>query len=515
MVTTQEKIEAEAQIRLAELGGLRTRQDDIEFGKSWIIPQHFREDLDGAIGELQRFREAQYTDIVVSRTFEYRPYDVAASLERVLKRDFGAAFQKPSGLRPPQRPTVNVGRRGDTPITITVPWGDMAFPWNLGTITTGIVNDPKKGPLGALHIGLQRRFEHHAEGLLKMVQAELEGASIYMGKVFTGNQMNPDFLDVGLIDPSKFVYTEQAWAQVNMNVLSWLNDWPLLEKHGIAGKRVVVLEGPYGTGKTGFLLAAAKAAEHQGVTTIMCKPGEDDPFSVLQTAYLYSGKGKRVMVVIEDIDTYASVNDGDYTSRLLEAFDGFEKGRNILVVMTTNFIDRLQKGMTRSGRLDGLIHIGPMDRQGVERLGRMVLAGSLAEDVDFDAVYAATKGFTPAFVREAFDRSMRYAIATHGQVDKIGTEELVNACQGLYRQLELHEGASSDRPQLPPLDAQFRATIEDAVLRAIDPDILRSEIVSDVADNTHGTVRNLLDRTNVKTENDRGTKAEGVLKVTD
>lgn len=515
MVTTQEKIEAEAQMRLAELGGMRTRQDDIEFGRSWVIPQHFREDLDGAIGELQRFREAQYTDIVVSRTFEYRPYDMAAALERVLKRDFGAAFQKPSGLRPPQRPTINVGRRGDTPITITVPWGDMAFPWNLGTITTGVSHDPKKGPLGQLHIKLQRRFEHHAEGLLKLVQLELEAASIYMGKAFTGHQMDPDFIDVDLIDPTKFVYTEQAWAQVNMNVLSWINDWDKLVQAGIAGKRSVVLEGPYGTGKTGFLLAAVKAAAAKGVTAIMCKPGEDDPFAVLQTAYLYSGKGKRVMVVIEDIDTYASVGDGDYTSRLLEAFDGFEKGRNILIVMTTNFIDRLQKGMTRSGRLDGLVHIGPMDRQGVERLCRMVLGQSLADEVDFDAVFAATKGFTPAFVREAFDRSMRYAIATHGRVDKIGTDDLVRACEGLYRQLELHEGASSDRPQLPALDAQFKVMVQEAVLEAIDPNNLSDEIVGGVARNTARTVRDLIDRTDVKTENDRGTKAKGILEVRD
>lgn len=515
MVTTQEKIEAEAMMRLAELGGLRTRQDDIEFGRSWIIPEHFREDLDGAIEELQRFREAQYTTIVVRRTFDYRPYDGAAALERVLKRDFGAAFQKPSGLRPPSRPTVNVGRHGDTPVTITVPWGDMAFPWNLGTITTDIERDPKKGPLFQLHISLQRRFEHHAEGLLKMVQQELEVASIYMGKAFTGNQMNPDFVDVDQIDPSKFVYTEEAWAQVNMNVLSWINDWGKLEQHGIAGKRVVVLEGPYGTGKTGFLLAATKAAESKGVTTIMCKPGEDDPFAVLQTAYLYSGKGKRVMVVIEDIDTYASVNDGDYTSRLLEAFDGFEKGRNILVVMTTNFIDRLQKGMTRSGRLDGLIHIGPMDRQGVERLCRMVLGGSLAEGVDFDAVFAATKGFTPAFVREAFDRSLRYAIATHGQVDKIGTDDLVAACQGLYRQLELHEGASSDRPQLPALDERFREMVREATMEAIDPDNLREQIVGAVQYNTSQTMKYRLNQTNVKTENSRGVTAEGVLEVRD
>lgn len=463
MPSTQELVEIEAQMRLAELGGMRTRQDDIEFGPSWQIPERFREDVDEAIQELVNYRDAQYTETVFSRKFNYRPYDGNHAVEQVLKRDFGASYQIKDGLgRKPERTTINVGIKGDTPLTTSVPIGNLAFPWGLGTIELGYQNDPEKGPLFYVHCHMQKRFESHAEGFFKLVQKELDENSIYRHRAFDGNIMNPNFYDTGSINPASFVYTERAWDQINTAILSAMRDVDALKARNLPTKRVVLLEGEFGTGKTGALRTAMKVAvEECDRTVIVCRPGVDDPFEALKSASLYASQNCPVLVLIEDIDTYTQgTADPHYVTRFLDAFDGIgSKDRNIMLVMTTNHVEKIHKGMMRPGRLDAVIHIGAMDRPGVEKLAKLVLGDSLAPDVDWDAVFEATEGFMPAFVREAIDGAVRYAIAKHGDVENITTTDLIRSIEGLYNQKRLQDEAIDAIKSLPDLEAVFASLI--------------------------------------------------------
>jgi transitional endoplasmic reticulum ATPase len=497
---------------LAELGGKRTRQDDIKFGKGWQVPVQFKEDLDGAIDELQQFRQAQYTQTTFTRKFDYRPYDGAAALERVLKRDFGASFQikDPYG-NPPERRTINVGIVGDEPITATIPWGDLHFPWGIGSITTDSIKDRERGSLFVLHCNMQKRFEDHAEGLFKLVHKELEEHSLYRGKAINGAPLDPGFYDTDLIKPEMFIYTEEAWAQINTHIVSAITDADRLQELEMPGKRVVLFEGPYGTGKTGGLRTAMKRAIEHGWTCITARPGVDDPFEVLQTAALYAKLGQRVLVLIEDIDTFASgQSDPNYTTKLLDKFDGIgTKTMNMVLVMTTNHVDKIHKGMMRPGRLDAVIHIGAMDRPGVEALTRMVLGDSLAPDVDFDAVFAATEGFMPAFVREAIDGAVRYAIAQHGDVSNITTGDLIRSCEGLYNQLNLQNNAVDVIKPLPELEEVFSHMIETKAKADVD----YAEVHRLALDAGLEAIETYMDKSKIYWEDEEGDQIEARLRI--
>jgi len=105
-----------------------------------------------------------------------------------------------------------------------------------------------------------------------------------------------------------------------------------------------------------------------------------------------------------------------------------------------------------------------MDRAGVEKLAKRVIGDALTDTCDHDAVFKAMKGFMPAFVKEAFDRSIRYSLArNNGVLGLIDTEDLVLAASGLRRQLDLMNGAS-DTIHKPSVDQAIGAIVKDKLL---------------------------------------------------
>lgn len=452
---------------LAVLGGARTKDDDITFeGTSFVFPEQFRGDLPGIQKFINRYVDAQGEIVIVSKTFDYRPHDGAHATFQMLKKFFGYAQSKAKqgmfGPEPPQELTIPIGFVDGKLQKITVPWGNMVLPLVGAILSMDTFYDPKKGPLFQLNTRCRKVQKEVIDGFYKVVEEYLQEHSIYRGHAVNGEM---EYFDTERVDPRQFVYSEQVWADAEAHIFSPMKHRKLLDSLGLDPKRVVLLEGPFGTGKSGLGRIAARVAVANGWTALFCRPGEDDPFAVMRTASLYLPiEGKEVggcMVFMEDIDVLSQRNnDPQYTSKLLDTFDGFEtKGRPFVLVLTTNHANEITQGMTRPGRIHGIISIGAMDRPGVERLTRTVIGDQLAEDVDFDQVYAATEGYMPAFVKEAIERALRYTIARTGEVSLITTEDLVHAMGSLRGQFDLHM-AANDRPdRAPTLDRALREAI--------------------------------------------------------
>src|SRR6185503_16685974 len=81
-------------------------------------------------------------------------------------------------------------------------------------------------------------------------------------------------------------------------------------------------------------------------------------------------------------------------------------------------------------RLDFVVDIAALDRNGTERLVRAVVApGKLDPTVDFDEVYKNMEKFEPAFVRATADRAKTFALTrAEGKPDYVlTTKDLVSA----------------------------------------------------------------------------------------
>lgn len=418
---------------------------------------------DKAFTVLERLRQESETPTTFERTFRYRPDDGAHATFWCMKKRWGMALGKPLetffGTIPAETRTINIAF-GET---MQVPWGRMEVPTLPGLqIHIAQIEDDELGPLFRLVAMGPKKFKDEMHGLFNDIQEYLQSNSIYRGKALIG-AAKMEFMNVD-IDRSKIVFSDDVEEMLDGAVWAPIRYADAFRRESIPLKRALLLHGPYGTGKSSAGLLTAQVAAQNGWTFLSAKPGRDKVEDVLRTARLY----EPAVVFVEDIDGEA--NDGDVTSvtRLLDAFDGITaKGGELMVVLTTNHLDRIHKGMLRPGRLDAIVEIAGLDRSGVERLIKAVVPeDKLSADCDYDKVYAAMDGFLPAFVRETITRAVSFAVARlKGEGNYvIDTPDLCHAAESLRPQLLALQGAGEGVAR-PSMDALLSGAVEGVLNR--------------------------------------------------
>lgn len=447
---------------LGELGGMAVTDDSIEFtGTKIILPEQYEGKILDAVKFLERYHASQEKTYGFNKTFNYRPWDGAYAFNAVMKQMFGntgigknipATMFSPE--RPPQMMTINIGLNK----TEQVPWGEVEFPPLEATFQLNSVNDREKGRLFHLGVEAPKKYRKHIDAFYQLVEKYLRENSIYKGKAINGAE-NPEFLDTSRVDPKKVVYSEKVMDLLDQNLFGRVRNSDEMREMGIPLKRAVLLEGPYGTGKSLAGYLTAQEAERSGWTYILCRPGQDDLFDTLKTAQLYAPS----VVWFEDIDVIASDGDPEKISKLLDLLDGVQgKGVEVIAGFTTNFVDKLQKGVLRPGRIDAIIHIGELDAAGLRKLIGQLIKPEFLGTIDYERVQAAFKGFLPAFVAEAINGALAVALIRNGGRKngvKINTDDLQDSAFGLHRQLELMNGAN-EGSKAPTIDSVLKDTLK-------------------------------------------------------
>ncbi|MFK4187250.1 AAA family ATPase [Streptomyces sparsogenes] len=463
-LSPEEASQRAAMALLAEIGGGRVGESDLTFeGQRFVLPEQYRGNVREARRFLERWEKQQSTQHTYSKVFRYRPYDVAHAVTLALKEAFGTTGVGETtmtffGPQPPQFVDVPTGVN----TSVQVPWETTAFP-PLGPeaqIQIGHTYDREHGHLGTVEVLAPRAVKAQVDGLFKLIEKHLKASSIYRGKALVGgDRVMPKFLDVRKVDASKVVYSDDVLHQLDANVWSLIEHTPLMRELGQPLKRAVLLEGPYGTGKSLAAFLTAQRAEAHGWTFLFVRPG-DDLDNAMRTAQLYSP----AVVFFEDIDVVAEAGDPAKVSKLLDSFDGIgAKGAEVIAILTTNRKDKIHKGMLRPGRLDAVISINALDQAGVEKLIKAQVPADMLRVIDYAAVHSAFDGFTPAFASEAISRTMRYAIAREGKKPGfLTTADFVGAAQSLRPQLELMATADEEKTT-PTADQALRALVADVV----------------------------------------------------
>lgn len=466
--TTKQKLElkelqAQHLDALAELGGRLLGEDDITFsGTKFVLPE--RVDLSGAIDFLVQRRDDEENDHRFSRQFPYRPYDGARATALAIREAFGFTLGQTLhtffGRELPQLVDIKTGP-GDEDRE-QVPWGAMRLPGMKGmTIHLTAAQHAEFGQIFQIVAEGPRKYRFHIEGLFKLIDKYLREDSIYKGKAIDGAEQ---FIDVGVVDPRDVVFTDSVQRRLEGDVWAFIKHSDLLDSLGHGGKFAVLFEGDYGTGKSLAAILTAQVAIANGWTFLMCRPGRDNLTATLEMARMY----QPAVVFGEDVDTMAGPQSGDTIERYLDLLDGIkQKGLKLLAVFTTNHAEDIHKGMLRPGRIGAVIHVGAMERDGVERLTRRVIGDALDPEMtasDWDEVFEHVDGYMPAFVREVLDRSVRYAITLNdGELGLIGKEALCLAADGLRDQHKLMEEASEER-----VDMTLSTALAAVVTKAID-----------------------------------------------
>ena len=444
--------------------------DEVAFhdGPKIILPKGMT--FKKAYDVLKRLEKEAETPTSFTRFFRYRADDGAYAAFQVIKEKWGMLLGKTTmtffGMRPAETRTIAIGVNQ----TMQLPWGRIEIPIFEGLeLFLGETHDKDYGRIFAIQGTGPRKYKDQVEEFFNEVEDYLGKNSIYRGHALVGSD-DLEFLDLSNFRADQIVFSDEVNSMRDGTLWAPIRHTDAMRREGVSLKRAMLLYGPYGTGKTSTGQLTAQVATDNGWTFISAKPGRDKIEDVLRTARLY----QPAVVFVEDIDGEASSGENEDVTKLLEAFDGITaKGGELMVLMTTNHIERIHKGMLRPGRLDAVVEVAGLDGHGIERLIKVVVKpGKLDENVEYEQVTAAMDGFLPAFVREAITRAVTFAIGRNNGAEDytIGTADLVGAAHSLYPQLEALNDAG-EGTRRPGIEVAFGDLVAEKVREhvVVDP----------------------------------------------
>ena len=178
-------------------------------------------------------------------------------------------------------------------------------------------------------------------------------------------------------------YEGDIKEQVIKHIDGFFKTKDLYKEKNINYKTSLLLYGIAGSGKSS--LANAIAVKY-GLDLVNIDLGSFDKLDINMVTKCINGDDKTYVVLIEDIDTIFNVDreqntqdrdDKKVVNKMLQFLDSNSSPNNVIFILTTNYIDKLDAAILRKGRVDKNVHIGPI---GKEKTEEMIRSFDLSEE---------------------------------------------------------------------------------------------------------------------------------------
>jgi transitional endoplasmic reticulum ATPase len=426
-----------------------------------VLPESMS--YDEAIEWLHRKREEDESEVGIRHTINCHPLDGAFALLRAIKDTYGWSQMVPTpgffGSTPPAMVTMQTSPKE----SMQVPWGRMKIPGIAGFID---LNYQASDSIPGFVIGGKtlNKDKHKVHDLAKKAQAIVEQDSIYHGKALSvnlewlreGRDFDPDvhgfkFMDLSGVDG--LVFDEDTEGILDTTLFALIEDADKMRANNVPLKRGILLEGPFGVGKTLTAKVTAAKAVANGWTFMLCEDARD-----LEQVIHLARRYEPVVIFCEDIDRVVLQKRTIGVDKILNIMDGIgSKDSEMIAVLTTNHVEKIQKGLIRPGRLDAVIPLRAPDADAAIRLVRQYGGELMSTDEDLSDIGDMLAGKIPAVIREVVERS-KIARIRHGH-DDIRSEDLRIAAKGMERHLALLE----EKEEIVPMAIQMADTIGDRI----------------------------------------------------
>jgi transitional endoplasmic reticulum ATPase len=424
-------------------------------GKKIILPEGM---TFGEAGEwIKRKRKEDEMIISLDEVVEGYPLDAAYAFTRAMSEIYGWTGMVPTPgfwgkKNPPDMFGLQTGPNNED--TVQVPWGRFVVPNISGFLQTFVVTR-NQWPQFCIGGEVKNRDKEECAKIARLARKILAEDSIYRGKAIRirfpkdPDDFNirdcPAFMQTNKIKESDLIFSDDLMRLVQANLFAPVLHTDRCRQLGIPLKRGVLLEGPYGTGKTLTAHVAAKMCVENGWTFIYLEDTED-----LAQAIRFAKMYQPAMIFAEDIDRVMEDQNKrsreDKVQTILNTIDGVDtKNTEIVVVLTTNFIDRITQAMLRPGRLDAVLSVKPPDAKAVQRLIKLFGRELIDEKVELPNVGAQLQGQIPAVIREVVERAKLDALAQDGNCTTLSDDHLTVTAKGMLNHLELLKGKPDDR----------------------------------------------------------------------
>lgn len=415
-------------------------------GEKLIIPEGMS--YAKAVDWLNRMAADEQRKVGVHEVIDAHPAEAMVALNQALSHKYGWVNAIPTpgffGATPPLMVSVRTGPKDSD--TYSVPWGRIQLPNVPGFVQTAICTKDGQMVLslqGETLAGHVKAFQEIAA----LARSFLREKSIYRGKAIKVKFTNdageplafdfndtPQFLDTDDVRAQELVFSDDVNEQIQVSLFTPVEQTELCRKHRIPLKRGVLLEGPYGTGKTLTAWVAAKKCVENGWTFIYLNRVSD-----LDQALAFAQRYQPAMIFAEDIDRAVSGNRSVAMDDILNTIDGIEaKNSETIVALTTNHVENINQAMLRPGRLDAVVSVRAPDAKAAAKLLRLYGRDMVPAGEDLTDPSVRLQGQIPAVIREVVERAKLAAIGRGGDGElKLNKDDLRKAADGMLAHLRL------------------------------------------------------------------------------
>lgn len=432
-------------------------------GKQIVLPNEpGKMDYDDAIVTIGRIRDQENQTFDVTETVKAAPWDAIVAVYRAMQDIYGVviaeSIQTFFGEIKPDFLTV---KTGPGPLDkVQVPVGQMSLPGVTEPVRIGIFAG------GAFIKGVVRKRDRaRLIEIANRARELLKSSSVYRARAIRigvdddgdlNMDQQPEFLDLSRVAVSDMIHTAETEALIRTNIFSPLRNTEACRKHRIPLKRGILLEGRYGTGKSLTARVTAKVATDNGWTFIIL-----DRSQGLKAAIEFAQTYQPCVIFAEDIDRAAD-RDDEAVNDLVNLIDGvISKEMEIMVILTTNFVEKIDRALLRPGRFDAVISIQQPDAETAERLIRAYARDLLSQDVNLARVGEVVAGQIPATIREVVERAKLSMLGEDRP--SLSEEDLYASAIGMKRHMLLLDPPSNEKTPAESFYEAFSGLIVGAI----------------------------------------------------